>query len=80
MKQAHPGIVDLFPDDREKILKLCVTDVAVGELCEDYDEVLNALKRITRELQAENYHSWSVNELNVLRRELEQELQERLDR
>ena len=79
MKSMHPSIVDKFPADRERILELCVTDVAVGELCEDYDEVVKALREIARDVQDKNAHMQSLNELKTLRRALEQELQERLD-
>ena len=75
----HPSIVDKFPADRERILELCATDTAMGELCEDYDEILKALREIARDVQNERAHMQSLNELETLRRALEQELQERLD-
>ncbi len=77
MESVQPGIVEQFPSFRKRILELCATDAAVCELCEDYDEVLNALSEISGETHVE---SKSVNELKELKRILEQELQERLDR
>jgi len=79
MKSVHPSIVDKFPADRERILDLCATDMAVSELCEDYDELMKALREIARDVQDESAHMQSLNELKTLRRALEQELQERLD-
>jgi uncharacterized protein YdcH (DUF465 family) len=77
MEPVYSGIVERFPRFRERIMELCASDIAVCELCEDYDEVLKALSAIAGEPHVE---SKSVNELKELKRILEQELQERLDR
>ena len=58
-------------------MELYVSDIAVCELCEDYDEVLKALSAFTGETHVENK---SMDELKLLKHVLEQELQERLDR
>ena len=58
-------------------MELCASDIAVCELCEDYDEVLKALSAIAAETHVENK---SMDDLKLLKHALEQELQERLDR
>ena len=77
MEPVYPGISKRFPRLRERIMELCVSDIAVCELCEDYDEVLKVLSAFTGETHVENK---SIDELKLLKHVLEQELQERLDR
>ena len=77
MEPVYSGIVEQFPGCRERIMELCASDIAVCELCEDYDEVLKALSAIAGETHVENK---SMDDLKLLKHALEQELQERLDR
>ena len=79
MKSVHPGRSNMLKIVGVRILELCATDMAVSELCEDYDELMKALREIARDVQDESAHMQSLNELKTLKRALEQELQERLD-
>ena len=80
MEPACSGIIKRFPRLRERIMELCVSDIAVCELCEDYDEILKALSAITGETHVEKIEKKSMDELKLLKHVLEQELQERLNR
>ena len=44
MSQIEPRIVDRFPGYRERILRKYFQDVAVAELCRDYDCLIKTLE------------------------------------
>jgi hypothetical protein len=75
MSQVAPRIVDRFPGYRERILRKCFQDVAVAELCRDYDTLIEALETAeSRQGTASDVHQ----ELLELVSALEQELMDRL--
>ena len=74
-------IIKRFPNERQKIIDLCVDDKLVGELCEDYEKVIDALAESVIEINNEQEPiKASMHQLLQLKQALEQELMERLAR
>jgi hypothetical protein len=75
MSQVAPRIVDRFPGYRERILRKCFQDVAVAELCRDYDTLIEALETAeSSQDSASDVHQELLELVNAL----EQELMDRL--
>jgi hypothetical protein len=75
MKVIEPCIVNRFPGYREHILRKCFQDVAVAELCRDYDTLIEALETAeSRQGTASDVHQELLELVSVL----EQELMDRL--
>ena len=78
--QSHQ-IIERFPGERQQIIDLCARNSAVSELCEDYETIINFLIEAGAD-PGKNPESGgtSLNDLFVLKQELEQELMDRLKR
>ena len=78
---SNPSIIKSFPEKRQQIIELCAKDSVVCELCEDYEEIINAMNNVVSEVNSHTTTSSSlINELTDLKKTLEQELLERLGR
>ncbi|MBE9525877.1 MAG: hypothetical protein IME94_02795 [Proteobacteria bacterium] len=81
---SNPNIIKSFPQKRQQILELCAKDVVVSELCEDYDEIIDAIIEAIAKADSHTNNalrsSSSLLELAELKKKLEQELMERLER
>jgi hypothetical protein len=76
---SNPRIIKSFPDKRQQIIDLCAKDTVVCELCEDYEEIIDAMvEAVSEENSNRSYRSSSLRELAALKKMLEQELLERL--
>jgi hypothetical protein len=78
MKVIEPCIVNRFPGYREHILRKCFQDVAVAELCRDYDALIEALQAEESRQSFANNTSGTRQELLALANALEKELMDRL--
>ena len=76
-----PRIIKHFPGKRQQIIDLCTNDRAIGELCEDYEKIIDALTKAVMEVSSEEIpESSPLHDLVHLKQVLEQELQDRLGR
>lgn len=76
---SNARIIKFFPDKRQQIIDLCAKDTVVCELCEDYEEIIDAMVEAVSEANSNTgYRSSSLRELAALKKTLEQELLERL--
>ena len=78
MSQIEPRIVDRFPGYRERILRKYFQDVAVAELCRDYDCLIETLEAAKSRQGTDGQVSNICRELLELANTLEQELMDRL--
>ena len=77
----NPRIIKRFPSKHQQIIDLCANDRAIGELCEDYEKIIDALIKAVIEVSSEQIpESSSLHDLVHLKQVLEQELQIRLGR
>ena len=81
---SNLNIIKSLPEKRQQIIDLCAKDTMVCELCEDYEEIIDAMidaiaKADTHTIDALRSSS-SLLELTELKKKLEQELMERLER
>lgn len=79
MHDSLPRIVDRFPRYRDRILRLCVGDSNIADLCEDYDRVLETIEAIDRQARTTDTHERDYGELLKLASQLEMELLDRID-
>ena len=76
-----PRIIDRFPSKRQRIIDLCSRDMAVSELCEDYEKLIDTLIKSGVDLDNQPAsEAQSLHDLFILKQELEQELLDRLRR
>ena len=76
-----PRIIDRFPGKRQRIIDLCSRDMAVSELCEDYEKLIDTLIKSGVDLDNQPASvAQSLHDLFILKQELEQELLDRLRR
>ena len=76
-----PRIIDRFPGKRQRIIDLCSRDMAVSELCEDYEKLIDTLIKSGVDLDNQpDSEAPSLHDLFILKQELEQELLDRLRR
>ncbi len=77
----NPHIIKRFPEKRQQIIDLCTNDRTIGELCEDYEKIIDALTNAVIEVSSEEIpESSSLHDLVHLKQVLEQEFQDRLGR
>ena len=74
MKVIEPRIVNRFPGYRDRILKKCFQDVAVAELCRDYDCLIETLEAAKSRQGIASQASDLRQELLELAEALEKEL------
>ncbi|HID29114.1 MAG TPA: hypothetical protein EYP19_03820 [Desulfobacterales bacterium] len=81
MNEPSHLILERFPGERQQIIDLCTRNSAVSELCEDYETIINALIEAGADSgKRPESGETSLNDLFVLKQELEQELMDRLRR
>ena len=78
MSQIEPRILERFPGYRERILRKYFQDVAVAELCRDYDCLIETLEAAKSRQGTARKASNIYQELLDLANALEQELMDRL--
>jgi hypothetical protein len=78
-----PRIINRFPGKRQLIIDLCTSDMVVSELCEDYEKLIDTLVEAGVDVNSKQIpvpETSSLYELFILKKELEQELLDRLER
>lgn len=78
MSQIEPRILERFPGYRERILRKYFQDVAVAELCRDYDCLIETLEAAKSRQGTASQAGDLRQELLDLANALEQELMDRL--
>lgn len=78
MASTQPRIANRFPHYRELILRECKGDTAIGELCRDYDSLVEEIEAIESKPGSAESPDSTHHELLKLANALERELLDRL--